>query len=102
MNLVRHSFRRFLGSLAAPSVLKEHKKFWPREMDLPAATNGAPPVCADGEAPEKTDYANYFCTYAYLYHQVKQPIDNWKFRTSLGVSVLSGEDLQGSQELVQI
>ncbi|KAL3156498.1 hypothetical protein ABBQ38_000798 [Trebouxia sp. C0009 RCD-2024] len=23
----------------------------------------------DGSAPESTDYANYFCTYAYLYHQ---------------------------------
>jgi len=23
----------------------------------------------DGEAPESTDYANYFCTYSYLYHQ---------------------------------
>ncbi len=25
----------------------------------------------DGSAPEGTDYANYFCTYAYLYHQVR-------------------------------
>jgi hypothetical protein len=24
----------------------------------------------DGKAPEGSDYANYFCTYAYLYHQV--------------------------------
>jgi len=23
----------------------------------------------DGEAPESTDFANYFCTYAFLYHQ---------------------------------
>ncbi|KAG7672538.1 hypothetical protein Ndes2526B_g08945 [Nannochloris sp. 'desiccata'] len=23
----------------------------------------------DGEAPESTDFANYFCTYAYIYHQ---------------------------------
>ncbi|PRW56855.1 arginine N-methyltransferase [Chlorella sorokiniana] len=23
----------------------------------------------DGEAPDSTDFANYFCTYAYLYHQ---------------------------------
>eukprot|EP01026_Neomeris_dumetosa_P044783 TRINITY_DN3792_c0_g2_i3.p1 TRINITY_DN3792_c0_g2~~TRINITY_DN3792_c0_g2_i3.p1 ORF type:complete len:468 (-),score=63.65 TRINITY_DN3792_c0_g2_i3:547-1950(-) len=23
----------------------------------------------DGQAPDTTDYANYFCTYAYLYHQ---------------------------------
>ncbi|KAL4445413.1 hypothetical protein ABPG77_011238 [Micractinium sp. CCAP 211/92] len=30
----------------------------------------APRVSAlDGEAPESTDFANYFCTYAYLYHQ---------------------------------
>jgi hypothetical protein len=26
----------------------------------------------DGAAPESTDFANYFCTYAYLYHQVGQ------------------------------
>ena len=25
----------------------------------------------DGKAPESTDYANYFCTYAFLYHQVR-------------------------------
>lgn len=25
----------------------------------------------DGQAPESTDFANYFCTYAYLYHQVR-------------------------------
>ena len=25
----------------------------------------------DGSAPESTDYANYFCTYAYLYHQAR-------------------------------
>ena len=24
----------------------------------------------DGKAPESTDFANYFCTYGYLYHQV--------------------------------
>ena len=24
----------------------------------------------DGQAPESTDFANYFCTYGYLYHQV--------------------------------
>jgi protein arginine N-methyltransferase 1 len=24
----------------------------------------------DGQAPEGTDFANYFCTYAFLYHQV--------------------------------
>jgi protein arginine N-methyltransferase 1 len=23
----------------------------------------------DGQAPESTDFANYFCTYSYLYHQ---------------------------------
>ncbi len=24
----------------------------------------------DGAAPDQTDFANYFCTYAFLYHQV--------------------------------
>lgn len=28
----------------------------------------------DGEAPESADFANYFCTYAYLYHQVLNPV----------------------------
>ena len=37
------------------------------------ATNGlAPPKISDldGKAPAPSDWANYFCTYAYLYHQV--------------------------------
>ena len=25
----------------------------------------------DGRPPESTDFANYFCTYAYIYHQVR-------------------------------
>ena len=25
----------------------------------------------DGRAPDGKDFANYFCTYAYLYHQVR-------------------------------
>jgi hypothetical protein len=28
----------------------------------------------DGEAPESTDFANYFCAYAYIYHQVRATI----------------------------
>ena len=28
----------------------------------------------DGEAPESTDFANYFCTYAYIYHQVRAKV----------------------------
>jgi hypothetical protein len=27
----------------------------------------------DGRAPDGKDFANYFCTYAYLYHQVRWP-----------------------------
>jgi len=42
----------------------------------PATANGAPPApskaAADGKAPESADYANYFCTYSYLYHQVRE------------------------------
>lgn len=30
----------------------------------------APTAAVDGLAPEATDFANYFCTYAFLYHQV--------------------------------
>lgn len=26
-----------------------------------------------GKAPDDKDFANYFCTYAYLYHQVAYP-----------------------------
>lgn len=26
----------------------------------------------DGEAPKSDDFANYFCTYAFLYHQVSK------------------------------
>ena len=37
------------------------------------AAIGTPDVVSelDGQAPESTDFANYFCTYAYLYHQVR-------------------------------
>ena len=38
------------------------------------ATNGhAPPKVSDldGKAPAPSDWANYFCTYAFLYHQVR-------------------------------
>ena len=38
-------------------------------MDGPAE----PVSKLDGKAPESTDFANYFCTYAYIYHQVKGP-----------------------------
>jgi len=31
--------------------------------------NGGRVSQLDGEAPESTDYANYFCTYSYIYHQ---------------------------------
>ena len=34
----------------------------------------------DGDAPEATDYANYFCTYSFLYHQ-KDMLEDHK-RTS--------------------
>ena len=30
---------------------------------------GAPRI-PDGQAPESADFANYFCTYAFIYHQV--------------------------------
>jgi hypothetical protein len=36
-----------------------------------AANGTVPKVSAlDGAEPEATDFANYFCAYAYLYHQV--------------------------------
>ena len=50
------------------------------------ATNGrAPPKISDldGKAPAPSDWANYFCTYAYLYHQVHVL---WT-PTSLGVAI---------------
>jgi hypothetical protein len=43
----------------------------------------------DGSAPESTDYANYFCTYAYLYHQAcaGSTLAHWPFRNRLDQSV---------------
>jgi hypothetical protein len=44
-------------------------------MAEPMEQGGGAPASAktpaDGQAPESTDYANYFCTYSYLYHQVR-------------------------------
>ena len=40
--------------------------------ELTAELNGKPelssPSTLDGKAPEATDFANYFCTYSYIYH----------------------------------
>ncbi|KAK9805341.1 hypothetical protein WJX73_003869 [Symbiochloris irregularis] len=36
---------------------------------LDTLSNGHKVSDLDGQAPEKTDFANYFCTYGYLYHQ---------------------------------
>ncbi len=35
------------------------------------------PSVADGKAPDPTDFANYFCTYGYLYHQ-KEMLEDHK------------------------
>jgi hypothetical protein len=35
----------------------------------------------DGKAPDSTDFANYFCTYGYIYHQVRLfPASAWMSR----------------------
>ena len=44
----------------------------------------------DGSAPESTDYANYFCTYAYLYHQVCSYIG-----ATLSIAARCAADLTG-------
>lgn len=39
-------------------------------MELANGHAAAEKVSAlDGAPPESTDYANYFCTYSFLYHQ---------------------------------
>lgn len=44
----------------------------------PAMNGHAQPRVSDldGKAPAPSDWANYFCTYAYLYHQVRLPCPN--------------------------
>ena len=44
------------------------------------AASSKPPLLAkkavqDGSAPESTDFANYFITYGYLYHQARARTD---------------------------
>lgn len=52
--------------LARPRTLsRQHKQ---RIMGRNAAGERLSQL--DGQAPESTDFANYFCTYAFLYHQV--------------------------------
>ena len=46
----------------------------------------------DGSAPESTDYANYFCTYAYLYHQVRSPHGRNFLLPASPSSTLAGND----------
>ena len=53
------------------------------------ATNGhAPPKVSDldGKAPAPSDWANYFCTYAYLYHQVRPQLLHCRW-SSLSLSL---------------
>ncbi len=40
----------------------------------------------DGKPPEEADFANYFCTYAFLYHQVRVGV----FASACGRSARSG------------
>ena len=42
----------------------------------------------DGKAPAPSDWANYFCTYAFLYHQVSSSIlPLWVMRRVLRLAV---------------
>ncbi|PNH12877.1 putative protein arginine N-methyltransferase 4.2 [Tetrabaena socialis] len=61
----------------------------------------------DGEAPESTDFANYFCTYAYIYHQ-KDMLEDHKRTGAYYQSVLSNKrqfqgkgSMEGWAEFVQ-
>lgn len=70
MNIVRRTFRPVLSAQqfsSLSSVLSEPQISLPDAM---AEANETNLTCPDGKAPEDTDYANYFCTYAFLYHQV--------------------------------
>lgn len=44
----------------------------------------------DGDAPESTDFANYFCTYAYIYHQ-KDMLEDHKRTGAYYQAVLSNK-----------
>mmetsp|Transcript_36020 Transcript_36020/g.85462 ORF Transcript_36020/g.85462 Transcript_36020/m.85462 type:complete len:374 (-) Transcript_36020:391-1512(-) len=44
------------------------KKFPATAIDMAENSSTLVPAI-NGEAPESTDFANYFCTYAYIYHQ---------------------------------
>jgi len=46
----------------------------------------------DGEAPEKSDFANYFCTYAFLYHQ-KDMLEDQKRTGSYYDAVMRNQNL---------
>lgn len=47
--------------------------------DATAELNGKPeangPSTLDGKAPEATDFANYFCTYSYIYHVSRRGLE---------------------------
>jgi hypothetical protein len=48
-----------------------------------AEDGGAPISRLDGRAPDGKDFANYFCTYAFLYHQV-DALDALSLQQALG------------------
>lgn len=55
------------------SLLPANQPALTRRVKMATAMNGGEKKCSnlDGQAPESTDFANYFCTYGYIYHQVR-------------------------------
>lgn len=41
--------------------------------EINGTTEANGPSTLDGKAPEATDFANYFCTYSYIYHVRHHP-----------------------------
>ncbi|KAL6753399.1 S-adenosyl-L-methionine-dependent methyltransferase [Haematococcus lacustris] len=54
-----------------------HPVLYSVSASLMAETSDSRVSPLDGAAPESTDFANYFCTYAYLYHQ-KEMLEDHK------------------------
>ena len=55
--------------MANPKMNGHHR---PQALPEPRLDGGSGRLSQlDGKAPESADFANYFCTYGYLYHQVQ-------------------------------
>lgn len=84
---LRFRFDRTSSSSASATAVKAGKQVASRSAGDPNEMASEKPTTLEGKAPDPTDFANYFCTYGYLYHQVSSSCcsyGGWRLPTPPG------------------